>query len=198
MHDHTHDDDCGCSPEPETPEQEELETLKCISNFVSRNENYKAAIFDLGADPEKFEVGIYKWTEIKGEEQPVWERVAGPIIMDSLPAAETWGQKNLVIYSGEQLDVTVGESLREIVFKVLGHENFDFLEPLNYEVSFLESEDSEDFLPINNPEKILVAGDFYFVEFKGRWLAGFLYDEAVIRCWKNFEDLEKALLDVAN
>jgi len=194
MHDHKHGDDCGCHSQPETPEEE---PLHCISDFVARNQNYKAAVYDLKADPPKYEVAIYKWTIIKGEEQPVWERIAGPIIMDSLPAAETWGQENLAIYAGEKLDVTVAESLRETVYKTLGNDDFDFLDPSNYQVSFLESEEGEEFLPIATPEKILVAGEFYFVEFMGKWLAGFLYDEATVRCWKTFDTLEEALLEVA-
>jgi len=168
---------------------------KCVSEFISRNQNYKAAVYDLQADPIKFEVAIYKWAEVKNE-QPVWERIAGPIIMDSLPAAETWGQENLAVYSGEKLDNTVNDALRSEVYKILGHENYDFLDPHSFTVSFLESEESGEFLPIEQVDKVLAAGEFYFVEFKDTWLAGFLYDEGEIRCWKKFEDLKNALSEI--
>lgn len=195
MHDHHSGDDCGCDSTLTPTDDNTEETLTCISEFVSRNENYKAAVYDLHADPVKYEVAIYKWQEVK-DDSPVWEREAGPVIMDTVAAAETWGQQNLAIYAGEKLDDTVNEPLRSEVFAALGHEDFDFLSPHGYQVSFLESEDSEDFLAIPQVDKVLAAGEFYFVEFQGAWLAGFLYDEAEIRCWKKFEDLKSALLEI--
>ena len=185
MHDHKHSDDCGC----------EETSPKCVSEFIARNQNYKAAVYDLGADPAKFEVAIYKWAEAK-DENPVWERIAGPIIMDTLPAAETWGQENLAVYSGEKLDNTINDKMRNEVYQTLGHEDFDFLDPHGFEVSFLESEDSEEFLPVIQVDKVLVAGEFYFVQFQDTWLAGFLYDEGMIRCWKKFESLKVALQEI--
>lgn len=201
MHDHYDDGCCDHDHDPKLPQsgsaEEENDELFCVSQFLSRNQNYKAAVYDLKVEPEKFEVAIYQWKEIAGSELPVWERIAGPIILDTLPAAETWGQKNLAIYAGEKLDTTVGDPLRSDVFAILGHENFDFLDPKSYQISFLESEDSENFLPVAPVDKLLVAGEFYFVEYADAWLAGFLYDEGEIRCWKNFADLKTALLEIA-
>ena len=187
MHDdHTHDENCNHDhPEDKGP--------KCVSQFVSRNQNHKAAVYELSLEPAKYECAIYGWTDVDSEPEPLWERQVGPIVMDTLPAAETWAQKNLAIYAGEVLDTTIGDGLRSQVQEVLGHDDFDFYDPKNYEVSFLESEDSEDFLAIPTVDKVLAAGEFYFVEYKNQWLAGFLFDEGVIRCWKRFEDMKEAL-----
>lgn len=199
---HDHHDDCGCNDEhnleddQDAAAEEENDALFCVSQFMSRNQNYKAAVYDLKIEPAKFEVAIYQWKDLADSDRPVWERVAGPIILDTLAAAETWGQQNLAVYAGEKLDTTVGDPLRSDVFAILGHENFDFLDPQGYRISFLESEDSEDFLPVAPVDKLLVAGQFYFVEYAGAWLAGFLYDEGEIRCWKKFDDLKSALLEI--
>ncbi len=187
---HDHHDGCGCGNTHKTEE-----SPKCISEFVSRNDNYKGVVYELPTEPKKYEAAIYHWTQPKDEE-PLWERIAGPVVLDTQPAAETWVQQNLSVYAGERLDNTISDQLRSEVLAALGHDDFDFLDPQNFAISFLESEDSDEWLPIPQVEKLLAAGDFYFVEWKGSWLAGFLYDEATIRCWKRFEDLKSALIEI--
>ncbi len=169
---------------------------KPLEEIMSNSLNYKAAIFETEETPARFESIVYYWNEdLKDDEgNPLWERVAGPFIVDNMEAAKHLAQKHLNLMAGEVEDESIDESLKNEIQEALGHTNFTFVETANYEVSFLKDSESEDFVSIE-AQKIFIAGDFYYVETNDHeWLSGFLYDEGVVRCWQKFVSPKNALI----
>lgn len=169
---------------------------KPIQENTSRNLNYKSIIYETESTPPQFETVIYRWNEAELDEEgrPLWERVAGPFIVDDFSAAEHFAAKHLSLMAGEVADESVDDNLTEEVKSALGHTDFDFLDVANYAVSHLASPDEEDFTPIEI-KKILASGEFYYVEtLDEKWLSGFLFDEGQIRCWQEFPTVKDALI----
>ncbi len=170
-----------------------------VQQYYSHNQNYKACVFKDAST--QFRVHLYKWCEDAPSEKeddgaPVWENIAGPFVVESLPAAQTLAQQHLPMMAGETLDRNIDETLSNQIETTLGHPHFDFLEIKNFKTSFLEDEEAEDFIDFD-PASVLLTEDFYFVEdLDGKWLAGFLYQEGEIRCWKRFPNLGQALLTI--
>lgn len=168
-----------------------------IRQIVSRNLNNKALITKLSDD--KFEVSVYEWNDEKIDKdgQNLWERVAGPFVLDSEEDAESSALENLQLFSLEIPDVSVDKNLQTFVEEILGHNDFDFFLPQNFEMEFLENPEKETFCSIS-PEKVLCVQDFYFVESKNQWIQAFLTEKGSLRGWKSFPDLKMALNEVLN
>lgn len=169
-----------------------------IEEHWSYNQNYKACIFK--ESDTQYRVQIYQWNEeaTKGseDETPVWESIAGPFILESLPAAQSLAMTHLPNLAGENLATDIDENISAEIQAVLGHENFDFLEPSNFKTRFLASEESEAFEDFD-PHQVLIVDDFYYVKNDAdEWWAGFLFAEGEIRCWKKFPNLGQALLTI--
>ena len=172
------------------------EMSKPIQENTSLNLNYKSIIYETESTPPQFETVIYRWNEDELDEdgRPLWERVAGPFIVDDFKSAEHFAQKHLSLMAGEVNDESVEEALHEEVREAVGHEDFSFLDIANYEVTQLAHPDKDEFAPIE-VQKILASGDFYYTETTdGKWLSGFLFDEGQIRCWQEFSTLKEALI----
>ena len=170
---------------------------KFFQEYNSLNLGFKASIEETG---NKYEVTLYKWsTELLDDDNnPLWERVAGPFVLDTLTEAQTMALENLQTFSGEIPDKTIDPELIGFVAKIVGHENFDFFLPQNFDCVLLDDENLEKVIKIN-PSKCLVLEELFFIEADEKWFTGFLDEDDVIKCWKEFENLEAALLfQVAN
>ncbi|MCK5460476.1 hypothetical protein KAI58_00635 [Candidatus Gracilibacteria bacterium] len=166
-----------------------------VRQIVSRNFNNKALILQLSND--KFEVNVYEWCDKKfdDEERNLWERVAGPFILDFLEEAETVAIENLQLFSLELPDTSIDKNLQIFVEEILGHDDFDFFLPQNFEMEFLENPEKEIFCALS-PEKVLCVQDFYFIESKNQWIQGILTKKGRLRGWKRFPNLKTALKEI--
>lgn len=163
-----------------------------VSEFHAFGGNHKAVIQK--NEDDKFTSLVYEWNEDKldDEGRPLWEKVAGPFVLDTREEAEKNAQENLEIFSFEIPDLAVEKTLVDFTKKLLGHDDFRFFVPDNFEVALLVDEDNEKFETIT-PTKVLHTGDFCFVENGDQWITGILEPKGKIKGWKSFDDLKTAL-----
>lgn len=145
-------------------------------------------------DDKKFSTVIYEWNEEKTDADglPVWEKLAGPFILDTQELAEKNAQEHLEIFSLEIPDPSIEPTLTTFIEELLKHKNFKFFIPSNFEVECLTSPESDTFEKIT-PEKVLFSDNFCFVESEGKWIAGILAEKGMIKGWQTFNDLKSAL-----
>src|SRR6185295_14201069 len=110
-----------------------LETT-LITEVLSHNLNYKAFIYKTTAKQKTFEVGIYEWHE---EKEPIWKKISGPFIFNTLAEAEEWARKNLPLFSGEEPDQQISEKLLSWLQEYSGDATAEFLKAGNFTVRLL-------------------------------------------------------------
>ena len=172
-------------------------SLQPLETFFSLNDQYKAVVAVAQADPDKFEADIYYWNEEKTDDSgiPLWERVFGPLVLNTQKEAVFMAQSQLDVLAGEMPDPNISDSMKEDFFNILGHEDIRFLKPENFETAFLPSEEALDFISFP-PEKIAFTQDFYFILSEKNWYTGFLFAPGQIHCWQKFKTLKQALATI--
>ncbi len=165
--------------------------IKIIEEFYSLSGDHKAIIQSIN---DQFFVSIYQWNEKELDKDglPLWEKISGPFILDSLKLAQKNAQENLGLFSLEIIDTEIDYNLIKFTRSILGHDDFQFLKSENFEIKYLENEKSEDFIKIK-PTKVLHCGELCFAENNDQWICGFLESRGKIKGWKVFDNLKNAL-----
>lgn len=163
-----------------------------VAEFHAFGETHKAIVQHL--ENGKFTSIVYEWNENERDDcgVPLWEKVTGPFLLDTKTEAEENAQQNLEIFSFQIPDRATDKALIDFTSKTLGHDDFRFFVPDNFEVEYLANEADEKFETIT-PTKVLHTGDFCFVENEDQWISGILESKGKIKGWKSFDDLKSAL-----
>ncbi len=170
------------------------ENLNILEEFHSFGGDHKALIQK--TEDAKFSVLIYQWNDQKLDKDglPVWEKVSGPFILDNEIEAKKNAQENLELFSLEIIDEAIDKNLEIFTKDILGHNDFRFFKPENFELEYLEDEKNEDFTK-TEPTRVLHTGELCFAENNDQWICGFLESQGKIKGWKVFDDLKSALTE---
>ncbi len=162
--------------------------------ILAENENYKAIINQL---KEKFEINIYHWSDvIDDDEKFLWERVAGPFILDDIDQANKQAQIQLDLFSGEERDLTVTRQWKEELSKMIPDTEFECYKPQNYDIQAVSKDDPEKITKIT-ATKLISINDLFLIESdQETWHIGFLADDRSITTWKKFKTLEEAIVSL--
>lgn len=157
------------------------------------NENYKASITRLehkDKDPE-FEVIIYRWSEenLDDEGRNLWERLAGPFILDQEEQAYIIAQEQLQLFTGEAPDSKAEAQFKTKVKSIINHENFYFFKPQNFEIQFVKDDISHSL----KAQWIMWIDEVYLVGADEACFIGFLSQDRTITCFQKVSDLSTAL-----
>ncbi len=163
-------------------------------SLYARNENYKAVIrsFEVG-EKTQYEVCLYHWTELaeSESENPLWERLAGPFILDTSDQAHLIAAEKLGVYSGEIPDESVEESLKKEVQSILGDRPFAFLKPNKYTI-----QQTAEGKKIKKATRLLSCEPLCFVLEGTVWHTGVLSGDQKIECFVTHPTLGEALKDL--
>lgn len=170
----------------------EENTPNIIEELFSRGSEHKAIIQE--HDTQRLAVSVYELNaeQLDPDGIPMWERVAGPIVVDDETSAKAQANQHLALFSLEIPDPHIEHDLHNFVVNEIGHDDYAFFLPENYNVEYLSHPEEEHFEMVE-PQKVLCVEDFYFVENQNQWFTGFLHERGRIRGWQSFDDLKTAL-----
>ncbi|HEY5714625.1 MAG TPA: hypothetical protein VIT68_04715, partial [Candidatus Gracilibacteria bacterium] len=167
------------------------------SYIYAINQNYKACITSLQMKEEKiqYEICIYRWNEEKFDDEGknLWERIAGPFVGDGEAQAQIVAKEQLALFTGEILDERVSPALQQETEIILGHQNFLFLNPESFEITYLKENGETQKL---EGEILLATQELYVAKFQKEWFVGFLAKDFEIQCFICKKNLKEALQDI--